>query len=131
MGTIGLILLTVATGLAVFFWRTLNPAPQLAITDRGIFDRRLGLGWLDWNSIEGAYRPRTPTGNRVVLRVRVDERIGSAISKEGPVVLVELPLDLTGSSYSEVDVLQEVMARSRAAELSTARVPDVAHIPCR
>jgi hypothetical protein len=130
MGTISLIMLTVATGLAVFFWRSLNPAPQLQITDRGILDRRLSIGWLPWDSIEGAYRPRRPDGNRVLLRVRVDDRLGRAASAEKTPGLLELALDLSGTPYSEMDVLQEIMARSHASGLQAPLVPRPAQVPC-
>ena len=130
MGTIGLILLTLASGLTLFFWRSLNPTPLLQITDRGILDRRLPMGWLDWDSIEGAYRPRRPDGNRVLLRVRVDRGVGRAASAETPSGLLELALDLSGTRYSEMDVLREIMARTHASGVHAPLVSSPSHATC-
>jgi hypothetical protein len=137
MGTFGLILLTLAAGLAVVFWRALSPAPQVEVTERGILDRRLSLGWLDWDAIEGAYRPRSTEGDRLLLRVRVNERLGRRLSrrmdKGQPLPRqLELSLDLSGTQYSEVEVLQEIMARSQTttADLPSTLAADQTRIPC-
>lgn len=129
MAAVSLILIAIAGGLALVLWRVLNPPPLLEISERGIRDRRLALGWLEWHAIEGAYRPRYNEGDRLLLRVNVDERLGRRLRRrkvQDPALpeRLELQLDLTGTGYSEVEVLHEIMAHRQAG--SDAQPPATA-----
>ncbi len=103
----------VAIGLsaALLLWRLLRPPGHFIIGKRGILDRDLGLGWILWDEIEGAYR--THHGDAVCLRVRVSDRLAPRLRRSGHATVahgsVEIPLALEGSSISEVQVLQEIL----------------------
>jgi len=116
MGWTETIALMFAASLALLLWRLLNPPPLLVIDDRGILDRRLHLGWIRWDEIEGAYS--APPEGGVVLRVRVSERLSRALRGRRPSGMrnrtvpdrVEIPVHLRGTELSEFELLQEILA---------------------
>jgi len=110
------------SGWTARIWRQLRPAPPLAIGDRGIFDRRLGVGWIPWEQIEGAFRASREGDDpdTLFLRVRPTERQWRRLTRgrgpsdwSGPVpTLVDLPVDLAGADVSEVQILQEIVGHA-------------------
>jgi len=100
----------VTTVLAIaLVWRWLVLRRHLVINARGILDRRLGLGWILWEEIEGAYPMRRGTKDGLCLQVRVTDRLArnsDRICGKPVHGRIEVPLDLDGASMSGVEVLQ-------------------------
>ena len=61
--------------LLTWTWKTAHQAPRLEIGERGILDRTLGLGWIRWEEIEGAYQRRSLDQDSVFIRLRLSRRI--------------------------------------------------------
>jgi hypothetical protein len=99
-------------GLAALLWRLFNPRTRLEIGDRGILDRRLGWGWIPWEEIEGAYPPTLDRAETVRLKVRVTDRLSRVLPRAAPSAgSVEVSLDLSGTEFDPVEVLQEILDR--------------------
>ena len=75
------ILLVTALATAALLLRMANPPAPVRIDAQGIFDRRLGLGRIRWDEIEGAWQPRDGSGLRVQLRLRVTERLSRVLRR--------------------------------------------------
>jgi hypothetical protein len=105
--------LIVTTTIAVaLLWRWMVPRTNLVISTRGILDRRLGVGWIRWDEIEGAYRMQDGNTDGVRLRVRVTDRLARRLRRccGRPVQgRVEVPLELDGTSVSGVEILQSIL----------------------
>jgi hypothetical protein len=98
-------------------WRLLHEEPRLEIGERGIHDRSLGLGWIRWDEIEGAYQRRSIDQDSIVLRLRCSERLERRLLSQGGCSSgsaehgsLHVRLDLAGTSLSPVEVLQEILA---------------------
>lgn len=111
------ILVTLALGLALAFRRAFEP-PRVEVGDRGIRDHGLGLGWIRWDEIEGAYPPSVADGDSLRLKVRLSRRLRrvlrrreltrSGVRRIGQSLL--LPLHLEGSEVQAVELLQEILS---------------------
>jgi hypothetical protein len=99
-------------GLLVLVWRALHRTSRLEIGDRGILDRSLGLGWIRWEEIEGAYQRRSLEEQSVFLRLRPTERIRRRLAR-APEQPFDVRLDLSGTGLSPVEVVQEILAHGR------------------
>ena len=92
-----LILMFVAFGLVALLLRVANP-------------------WIHWDEIEGAWQPRNERGDRLRLRLRVSERLSPRLRRRSGdhrlPASVEVPVDLTGTHLSGVELLQEIVAHS-------------------
>jgi hypothetical protein len=121
MDLFGGAMIAVALGAMALLWRSLNPPPPLEISERGILDRRLRLGWIPWAEIEGAYLPGP--GDRDCLRIRLNAgpRLARRLRRRRASVAAdpaEVLVDLAGTQMSAVGVLQQIVAhgeRSGAA----------------
>ena len=106
--------------LLVWTWKAVNPAPRLEIGERGILDRTLGLGWIRWDEIEGAYQHRSLDQDRVFIRLRLSRRLRRKLDglKKKPAGLptdsFDVQLDLSGTGVTPVDIVQEIMAHGTA-----------------
>ena len=107
------VLLGCAAAFAIWLWRLLNPAPALEIDERGIVDRRTGLGRIRWDDIEGAYRPIGGDRNTLLLQLRDSDRLRRRIRMPTESGHVEVRLDLSDAPLSPVEVLQRIVARDR------------------
>ncbi len=114
LGAIGIISMVALLASA---WRLLYDEPRLEIGERGIRDRSLGLGWIRWDEIEGAYQRRSIDQDSIELRLRCSERLKRRLlGREGGRPdsvehgFVHVRLDLAGTSLSPVEVLQEILA---------------------
>ncbi len=120
MNVYDIMMLTGAAGLALLMWRLLNPPRRLVITDRGILDRGLRLGWIQWDEIEGAYQPRVGDQDRLRLKLRISDRLSRRLRRRfrrgGVPELMEVNLNLVGSSLSVVEILQRILAHDRPVE---------------
>ena len=102
--------------LLTWTWKTVHPAPRLEIGERGILDRTLGLGWIRWDEIEGAYQRRSLDQDSVFIKLHLSRRIRRRLDglKKRPAASpgdsVDIQLDLTGTGVTPVDILQEIMA---------------------
>jgi len=126
MNLIDISVLTAAAGLSLVIWRLLNPPARIEVAERGILDRSLGVGWIQWDEIEGAYRPRDP--DRLCLRVHVSERLSRKLQRRGAAVhpeSIELCLDLAGTRFSELEILQQIVAEDH----DEAPSPSAAGLP--
>ena len=110
LGTLGTLVLLVWT------WKTVHHAPRLEIGERGILDRTLGLGWIRWEEIEGAYQRRALDQDSVFIRLRLSRRIRRRLEglknrpAASPSNSLDIQLDLTGSDVTPMDIVQEIMA---------------------
>ena len=112
-------LIVVALALVGLLLRFANPPAPVRIDARGIFDRRLGLGCIPWDEIEGAWQPRDGSGRRVQLRLRVSKRLSRLLKRRShdPVpAAVEVPVDLSGTELSGIEIIQEVVAHAIPAD---------------
>lgn len=113
------VLLAFIAGLALVSWRLARPRLGLLVTDRGILDRRLRLGWIHWDEIEGAYEPSARDRDSLRLRLRVSERLGRKLRRRARRVaapgaeLMDVRLDLSGSDIGPLELLQEILSRTR------------------
>jgi hypothetical protein len=57
-------------GPVVFLWKLLDRRPRVVIDEYGIFDRMLGVGWITWPDIDGAYVSAVNGVEFICLRVR-------------------------------------------------------------
>ena len=107
------VILLVAVGIRLF-----RPAPRIEIGDRGILDRSLGLGWIRWEEIEGAYQRRSQEHDAVFLRLRATERLLRKLrraDRDGATELgqvFDLRLDMSDTEVSSVELVQEIMAHA-------------------
>jgi hypothetical protein len=121
------ILTSIALAALFLAWRRLHPSARLEICERGILDRSLGLGWIPWDEIEGAYPPRTGESETVRLRLRVTDRLTRALRsrRRGPAAgpsdgqSVEIPLDLHDSDLDAVEVLQQILSNGSSTPALT------------
>jgi hypothetical protein len=116
MNTVETILIGIAFALVAALWFTLYPRPRLQMTERGLFDRNLRLGWICWDEIEGAYTPST-NDDGLRLRLRPGENLLRRLRRNrdanvGDDGTCELRLDLSRTDLSSVELLQEVLSRS-------------------
>jgi len=97
-----------AVGLLILASRTLRPRLRLLVDERGILDRRLRLGWIHWDEIEGAYPPSARDGEalRVRLRLRRRRSRGLSVPDSG---FSDVRLDLAGSPITAAELLQEIL----------------------
>ena len=102
--------------LLTWTWKTVHPAPRLEIGERGILDRTLGLGWIRWDEIEGAYQRRSLDQDSVFIKLRLSRRIRRRLDglnrrpAAAPSSSLDIRLDLTGTDVTPVDIVQEIMA---------------------
>jgi hypothetical protein len=105
-------------GLAVVSWRLARPRLRLLVTERGILDRRLRLGWIHWDEIEGAYEPSAQDSDGLRLRLRVSERLGRKLRRRATRVAapgaesMDVRLDLSDSDISPLELLQQILSRT-------------------
>jgi hypothetical protein len=102
-------------------WRLARRPRRVVVHDRGILDRDLGLGWISWDEIEGAWQPSLRDQQALHLKLRPGDRLarrlrrgGSSVREPGPrdESAVELRLDLTGTGLSPLELLREILART-------------------
>ena len=93
------------------------------IGERGILDRSLGIGWIRWDEIDGAYQRRQHDQDSLYIKLRSGARSLMRLKRrresEGS---GDLRLDLRGTSLSAVELLQEILARSRVDPPGGTRV---------
>ena len=107
------LLVAVAAGLLFAGFRALRSRLHLLVTERGILDRRLRLGWIHWDEIEGAYPPTARDGDvlRVRLRLRRRRSRGLAVPESGR----DVRLDLSGSRITAIELLQAILSHGGGA----------------
>jgi len=113
MGLLETASIVTGTLAALALWRWLVPRTNLVIGARGILDRRLGVGWILWDEIEGAYPMQAGGRDGVRLRVRVTDRLSQRLRRlcGRPVSgRVEVPLELDGTTVSGVELLQSILS---------------------
>ena len=119
MGVATLFLSVMIVGIVLLSWRLLDPALRIAVGEKGIRDRTLGLGWIRWDEIEGVWQPREGGGSRVQLRLRVSARLSRLLKRRSPDAVpdaVEVPVDLSGTHLSGIEVIQEIVSRATDLE---------------
>jgi hypothetical protein len=111
----------VTLGLLALLWRLFHRSPRLVIGERGILAPGRGWGWIPWDEVEGAYPPTAAETETLRVRLRMTERLARVLRArrrlraDAPLEkAVELRLDLSGSDRAPVEVLQEILVRSRA-----------------
>ena len=87
--------------------------PRLVVTDRGILDRSLGLGWICWDEIEGAYQSRPGVSLRLRPQTRAARRLRR---KRNPAEELTVRVDLDGTDVTPVELLQAVVDRGGKEE---------------
>jgi hypothetical protein len=106
--------------LLTWTWKTVHPSHRLEIDERGILDRTLGLGWIRWDEIEGAYQRRSLDQDSVFIRLRLSRRIRNKLDglKRRPAAVpngsLDIRLDLAGTDVTPVDIVQEIIAHGSA-----------------
>lgn len=103
-----------ALGLLWVGWRLHRPPLRLHISERGILDRRLRLGWIPWDEVEGAYGPSLDDRDSLRLRLRATHRLRRRLRRLAREIApdstsVDVRLDLSGSDFNAVELLQFVL----------------------
>lgn len=118
MGVIALFLSAMILGIVVLSWRLMDPSLRLAVSEKGIRDRTLRLGWIRWDEIEGAYQPTAHDSDGLRLKLRLSRRLARRLRRrpQTPVTIgsddsVEVRIDLTGTELSPAEVLQQILSR--------------------
>lgn len=117
MTSVEAFLILVAFGLVLILWVVLYPRQRLMISERGILDRELRLGWIQWEEIEGAYPPTADDTSGLHLKLRPTERLAQRLRRRRPDIrpaepglgTVEIRLDLSESEIGAVELLQEIL----------------------
>ena len=111
-------LIAAAFVIVAMLWVVLYPRPRLQLTERGFLDRELGLGWIRWDEIEGAYPPNVRDVEGLRLRVRPGARLLRRLRRTKATAAsngaYELRLDLSDTDITPVELLQEVLSRTDA-----------------
>jgi hypothetical protein len=122
MATLFLSLLIV--GIVLLSWHLLDPALRIAVSEKGIRDRTLGLGWIRWDEIEGAYQPTAHDRDGLRLRLRLTRRLARRLHRRSPDLdgevvgnSLDVRIDLTGADLSPAEVLQEILAHGGGSAL--------------
>ena len=106
--------------LLTWTWKAVHNSHRLEIGERGILDRTLGLGWIRWDEIEGAYQRRSLDQDSVFIRLRPSRRIRRKLDglkgtpARVPSESLDIRLDLTGTDVTPVDIVQEIIAHGSA-----------------
>ena len=115
------ILALIAVGMLAVGWRLLVPSRQLIVDERGIFDRRLRLGCIRWDEIEGAYQPSAQDNELLRLRLRRSERLARRMRRQPrPAAAgglepdsLDVPVNLAGTGMAPAELLQIILAHGR------------------
>jgi hypothetical protein len=108
------LLLVLSGAIVVLAYWLVRSRPRLVVTDRGILDRSLGLGWICWDEIEGAYRSRPGVSLRLRPETRAARRLGRRRDPAAGPLTVRVDLD--GTNVTPVELLQAVVARGGREE---------------
>ena len=112
------VLVVVLMSLALMGWRLMRPSLRLLVTQRGILDRHLRLGWIHWDEIEGAYQPNAQDTDGLRVRLRVGRRLGRKLRRRATgggapdARSMDVRFDLSGSDITPVELLQHILAQS-------------------
>ena len=114
MSSMQALLIGAVVGLLLIGWLIQRPSLRLHITERGILDRRLRLGWIHWDEIEGAYEPSLQDRDSLRLRLRATRRLRRKLRRRATEVApgsksVDVSLDLSGSDITPVELLQQIL----------------------
>ena len=123
-------------GALVFVWQIVDERPRLVIDERGVLDRTLGVGWIDWLDIEAA-RVMSIAGNDfIALELRNPEKYWVRLSNVKRAMasanrrlgFSDFNLNLSGVEAKTEEVFELLMkfcarARLDAAERPPARGP--------
>lgn len=124
MGTLAWTLLVSVAGLlAAAWWRRHARRSRVSCSDRGLLARGLGLGWIPWEQIEGAYPPTRRDPDALFLRLRVGESLAAKLRGQAarrrrdprPGETFDVRVDLAGAAMSPAELLQEILFRSETA----------------
>jgi len=130
MGTAAWALLLCAAGLlAAAAWRRRANHSRVTCGDRGLFVRGLGLGWIPWDEIEGAYPPTWRDPEALFLRLRVTERLSrklrlrcpGRVRDPRPGETLDVRVSLSRTEMSPVELLQAILFRMPRAGLPYQR----------
>lgn len=130
MGTLAWTLLCFAAGLlAAAWWRWRVRRSSVSCADRGLFARGLGLGWIPWEEIEGAYPPTRRDPHALFLRLRVSETLAAKLREKAgrrgreprPGETFDVRVDLSGAALSPVELLQAILFRGEASRRAARR----------
>lgn len=116
-------------GALCFVFRALDRRPQVVLDDEGLFDRRLRVGPVPWERIEGAALVRVYGSAVLCLRVDAVERLAPgrerrwrAASRAGRRLgLGDLCVGLDGLDARPEEVLRRVRARIGGGRLPPDR----------
>ena len=118
-------------GVALVFTRQLSDRrPRITIDEKGILDRTLRMGVVEWNDIDGAYLKRMPGATFICLQLRDAKKYTSRLSPrvQRVVALNEklgatpVSLNLTGVDAKPQDILDLIETQVRARWQASARV---------
>ncbi len=124
-------LILLAFGLVLVLWAVLYPRQRLMVSERGILDRELRLGWIYWDEIEGAYPPTADDTSGLHLKLRLTDRLAQRLRRRRPDIrpiepgldTVEVRLDLSEADIGAVELLHEILrhaGRPRADRLASS-----------
>ena len=68
-------------GVGWLVWKRLRPANGVVVSRHGILPPKLGLGWIPWDEIEGAYTPSAES-KALHVRLRVSARLAEILREQ-------------------------------------------------
>jgi hypothetical protein len=107
-------LLVISGAISIALSWLFRSRSRLLVTDRGILDRSLGMGWICWDEIEGAYQSRPGVSLRLRPETRAARRLRRRRDRTPAPLTVSVDLD--GTNVTPVELLQAVVARGGKEE---------------
>lgn len=62
------------SGIPIFIWQIIDSRPRLVIDERGVIDRTLGVGRINWDDIDAAYVLSISGNDFICLELKNPER---------------------------------------------------------
>jgi hypothetical protein len=74
-------LLFFGSGVPIFIWQIADARPRLIIDERGVIDRTLGVGRIEWADVEGAYVISISGNDFICLELKNPEKYRQKLSQ--------------------------------------------------
>jgi hypothetical protein len=123
-------------GIPVFVWQIVDSRPRLVIDERGVTDRTLGVGRIEWRDVEAAYVISISGTDFICLELSAPEKYLGRLSKVRRAMatanrkmgFTDFSLNLSGVDARTDEVFELVMkfcetSRRDAAPRATALDP--------
>jgi hypothetical protein len=120
-------------GGVVAVWQLVDSRPRLVIDERGVVDRTLGVGRIDWRDVKSAYVASINDNDFICLELRDPEKYRARLSNVRRALakanlrlgFTDFSLNLSGVAANTHEVYELVLKLSELARREAARESDV------